>query len=300
MYYCVVCEFKDKFINKFFCFSCMDIKRSLLVRKGLLIALILYFFLLSIELMGTSFKLFGGGFAETLIALTQNPIVGLFIGILVTSIVQSSSVTTSVVVGLTAGGALTIGNAIPIVMGANIGTSITTFIVSIAHIGHKEEFRKAFAVATVHDFFNIFIVLLLFPLELTFHFLEKGAMYFTQFMLGGSVGLTFTSPFKFIIKPVAQLFVTLLQSPGFLLILALAMLFISLRSFVKVLRPFAETEFKHILHDHVFRTPLRSFWWGDVVDGSRSEQFGEYFIIGSDSGFRNTAAGENLSLYLRC
>jgi len=185
-------------------------------------------------------------------------------------------------------------------MGANIGTSITTFIVSIAHIGHKEEFRKAFAVATVHDFFNIFIVLLLFPLELTFHFLEKGAMYFTQFMLGGSVGLTFTSPFKFIIKPVAQLFVTLLQSPGFLLILALAMLFISLRSFVKVLRPFAETEFKHILHDHVFRTPLRSFWWGDVVDGSRSEQFGEYFIIGSDSGFRNTAAGENLSLYLRC
>jgi len=240
----------------------MDIRKSFFVRRGLLIVLILYFFLLSIDLMGTSFKLFGGDFAETLVALTHNPLVGLFIGILVTSIIQSSSVTTSIVVGLTASGALTIGNAIPIVMGANIGTSITTFIVSLSHIGHKEEFRKAFAVATVHDFFNIFIVLLLFPLELAFHLLEKTAVYLTGFFLGGNIGLTFTSPFKLVTKPVVELLVTFLQSPAFMLVLALAMLFISLRSFVKVLRPFAETEFKHLLHDHVFRTPIRSFAWG--------------------------------------
>ena len=226
---------------------------------------ILYVFLLSIDLMGTSFKLFGADFAQTLVTLTRNPLAGLFIGILVTSVIQSSSVTTSIVVGLTAGGALSIGNAIPIVMGANIGTSITTFIVSIAHIGQKEEFRKAFAVATVHDFFNIFIVLLLFPLELAFHMLENTALFLTQFLLGGNVGLTFTSPLKLVTAPVVQVLVSVLQSPLVLLLIALTMLFVSLRSFVKVLRPFAETEFKHLLHDHVFRTPLRSFGWGMLL-----------------------------------
>ncbi|MDA1197213.1 MAG: Na/Pi symporter [Nanoarchaeota archaeon] len=243
----------------------MESNRSLMIRKGITILIVLYFFLLSIDVMGSSFKLLGTGFAEYLIAVTHNPLVGLFIGILVTSIIQSSSVTTSIVVGLTASGALSIGAAIPIVMGANIGTSITTFIVSLTHIAHKEEFRKAFAVATLHDFFNIFIVLLLFPLELTFHFLEKSALYLTEFFLGGGVGLTFTSPFKFITTPVAELLLNLISSPVLLIFLALGMLFVSLRLFVKILRPFAETEFKHILHDHVFRTPLRSFGWGLIL-----------------------------------
>ena len=69
------------------------------ILKGLsqaaLIILLIYLFLLSIKLMGVSFKLFGKGFAEQLIATTSNPFVGLFIGILATSLIQSSSSTTS-------------------------------------------------------------------------------------------------------------------------------------------------------------------------------------------------------------
>ena len=54
-----------------------------------------YLFILSISLMGAAFKLFGAGLAKQLIATTSNPFVGLMIGILATSIIQSSSTTSS-------------------------------------------------------------------------------------------------------------------------------------------------------------------------------------------------------------
>jgi len=101
---------------------------------SLQLVLFLYLFFLSLGMMGGALKLFGKEFSETLIATTSNPFVGLFIGILATSVIQSSSSTTSIVVGMVAGGALTIDTAIPIIMGANIGTSITNTIASLPQI----------------------------------------------------------------------------------------------------------------------------------------------------------------------
>ncbi|MBW2397406.1 MAG: Na/Pi symporter, partial [Deltaproteobacteria bacterium] len=124
--------------------------RSGTVVRILLLLALLYGFFVGLDLMGLSFKLFGSGFAEALVARTANPFVGLFIGILATTLVQSSSTTTSMVVGLVAAGALTIDGAIPIVMGANIGTSVTNTLVSLAHVTRREEFQRAFAGATVH------------------------------------------------------------------------------------------------------------------------------------------------------
>lgn len=131
----------------------------------------LYLFLFSINLMGSALKLFGKGFAETLISNTSNPVVGLFIGIFATSLIQSSSSTTSIVVGMVGGGVLSVANAIPIVMGANIGTSVTNTIVSIVNINRPNEFRRSFAASTVHDFFNILAVLVIFPLQYMTNFL---------------------------------------------------------------------------------------------------------------------------------
>ncbi len=74
--------------------------RSKLLLRIALFSLLLFGFFLGLDLMGLAFKLFGKGFAETLVAKTSNPFVGLFIGILATSLVQSSSTTTSMVVGL--------------------------------------------------------------------------------------------------------------------------------------------------------------------------------------------------------
>ncbi len=55
--------------------------------------------------------------------------------------------------------------AIPIVMGANIGTSVTNTIVALAQSGDRAQFRRAFAGATVHDMFNWMSVIVLLPLE---------------------------------------------------------------------------------------------------------------------------------------
>ena len=244
----------------------MKSKHKDVVKRIVLLVIITYVFLLSIKLMGGSFKLFGKDFAEQLISYTANPFVGLFIGILATSIVQSSSVTTSVIVGLTASGALTVGGAVPMIMGANIGTSITNTIVSLAHITKKDEFRKALQVATVHDFFNFIVVLILFPIELIFHPLEKLATYLTTLFLGANLGLTFSSPLDYVIKPVAKSIQQLLGSQAIIqLMLALVLIFFSLRYFVKVIKPLAQSEFKELLNDHIFRTPLLSFFVGLIL-----------------------------------
>jgi len=218
--------------------------------------------------MGGAFKLFGGDFAESLISFTTNPFVGLFIGILATSIVQSSSVITSIIVGLTASGALTISSAIPIVMGANIGTSITHLIVSLGHISRREEFRRAFEVATLHDFFTLIVVLVLFPLEMLFHVLERSALFLTRFFLGSNINAQFSSPLNYILKPIADFMQFLLSNNAIIiLIFSLILLFFSLKYFVKITKPLAETEFKHLLHKHIFSRPLRSFGFGLILTG---------------------------------
>ena len=63
--------------------------------------------------------------------------------------------------------------AIPMVMGANIGTSVTNTIVSITQIGDRAEFSRAFACATVHDIFNWLTVIVLLIVEVVTGFLEN-------------------------------------------------------------------------------------------------------------------------------
>lgn len=166
----------------------------------LIIVVLLYLFLVSIKLMGTSFKLFGGGIIDQLVKSYSNPILGLFTGILATSLVQSSSMTTSLVIAMVGAGALTIDTAIPIVIGANMGTTITNVLVSFSLITRKADFRRAFAAATVHDFFNLCTIIIFFPLEIAFHLIEKSALLLTGLFVGIG-GVAFTSPLKLVISP---------------------------------------------------------------------------------------------------
>ncbi len=84
----------------------------------------------------------------------------------VTVLVQSSSTSTSIVITLVASDLLTVKQSIPIIMGANIGTSVTSTIVAMGQVANKQEFRRAFAAATVHDMFNFLNVAVLLPLEM--------------------------------------------------------------------------------------------------------------------------------------
>ncbi len=233
-----------------------------MVLKILFFALLIYLFLVSIRLMGGSFKLFGTGFAETLIAQTTNPIKGLLVGILATSIIQSSSCTTSIVVGFVASGSLTIPNAIPIIMGANIGTTVTATLVSLGNVRRRDEFRHAFAGATVHDFFNVMAVIFILPFQLKFNVLGRIASFLTDLFVGVG-GIQVLNPLKLITGPTVNLFETVSSNnPIPMLVIALTLLFLSLYYITRLMRGLVATSAEKRINEFVFDNPFRAFLMG--------------------------------------
>ncbi|HCQ97800.1 MAG TPA: hypothetical protein DIU48_00165, partial [Acidobacteria bacterium] len=146
--------------------------------------------------MGAGFKLLGGDAVEAIFSATANPFMGLIVGILATTVVQSSSVTTAMIVGLVAApeAALPLSNAVPMVMGANIGTTVTATLVALAHMGRREEFERAFPVAVCHDVFNYLTVLILLPVEMATGYLRRAAEILSG-VLQGAGGFDYESPF---------------------------------------------------------------------------------------------------------
>ncbi len=135
---------------------------------------LIYLLLVGVGIIGAGFKWISGGAAgaEAIFAFASNPIVGVILGTLATALVQSSSTVTSVIVGLVAGG-VPVSVAIPMIMGANMGTTITNTIVSLGSYRERAAFSRSFEAATVHDFFNFYSILLFLPIEIFFHPLEK-------------------------------------------------------------------------------------------------------------------------------
>ena len=140
----------------------------------LVVIVAVYVLLVAVGVIGKGFRHASGGAegVESLFMFATNPFVGLVLGILATALIQSSSTVTSIIVGLVAGG-MPIAVAIPMVMGANVGTTVTNTLVSFGHVKRPGEFRNAFAAATVHDFFNLLSIVIFLPLELAFGFIEK-------------------------------------------------------------------------------------------------------------------------------
>ena len=168
---------------------------SSVAARVLSVAALLFVFLLGVKGLGDGFELIGQDFIDSFFAATSNPFIGLIVGLLATTIMQSSSVTTSMVVGLVAApeNPLPLANAIPMVMGANIGTTVTATIVSLAHIGRRDEFERAFPVAICHDAFNYFAVLVLLPIEIATGYLGRTASMLAD-ALGQVGGVDYESP----------------------------------------------------------------------------------------------------------
>lgn len=233
----------------------------------------LYLFFLSLGMMGGALKLYGKDVAVQLIEATTNPFIGLFIGILATSVIQSSSSTTSIVVGMVAAASSASGNsdsiiqlAIPIIMGANIGTSVTNTIASLPQINRSNEFQRAFAAATVHDFFNLLAVMVLFPLQLATNFLGHAA-HFMGDLFSGVGGLSFLSPVKAITKPVVSIMKNSFgkELPWLMLVLALIILLLSLKYMVATLKVLVVEKAKAWFDKVLFKTDLRAFSVGTLL-----------------------------------
>lgn len=236
-----------------------------LMVRGLGLIVLLYAFLVSIGMLGKSFHLFGGGVIDNMITGASNPLVGLFVGILATTLVQSSSTTTSIVVALVGGGAMPVETAIPIIMGANIGTSVTNTLVSLGHLTRGREFYRAFAASTVHDFFNVFAVLILFPLQWATDFLGILSGFFAR-VFEEVGGLTFTSPLKTLTKPAVNLAVSLTEGrPWILLLASLVIMFLALRYLVVMLKGLVLNKVEAFFDLVIFRNAGRAMLFGLVL-----------------------------------
>ena len=233
---------------------------------------LLYLLLVAVRLLSTGFQPAFGEQAEALFTFATNPFLGLMIGILATAIIQSSSTVSSIVVSLVAGG-LPVATAVPIIMGANVGTTITNTIVSLGHLKASEEFKRAFAAATIHDCFNLCCLLLLFPLEMIFHGLEKGAKFLTQILLTPHQSWNILSfdLLDFLINPVLNGFTKISEpfpSPlqgltlaclGLLLILG------TIFNLSKLLKALLVGKAREILHNAIGRGALVSILAGTVM-----------------------------------
>ena len=220
-----------------------------LVRAGTVL-LLLFVFLLGVKGLGEGFKLLGSDLLDTFFETTANPFIGLIVGVLATTLVQSSSVSTSMIVGLVAApeNPLPLANAVPMIMGANIGTTVTNTIVALAHMGRRDEFLRAFSVATCHDFFNYMSVAVLLPLELATGFFQSAARLLTT-SLEGAGGFRYESPLRGALSaamaPIEGLGEALFSGQGglatYLIVVSGALIFGALLLLVKVMRSAAKS-----------------------------------------------------------
>jgi sodium-dependent phosphate cotransporter len=152
-------------------------------RLGLAI-FFLYLFLVGVKSLEKGISSFGGDFVDQVFSNIANPIAGLAAGVLATVLVQSSSVTTATIVGLVGAGVLPVESAVPMVMGANIGTTVTNTLASLGHVRQSAYFQRAFSAATVHDYFNLLSVAVLLPLEVAFGLISRIANSFADIVAG--------------------------------------------------------------------------------------------------------------------
>jgi len=247
------------------------VREKLLIASRILrLAFFLFLFLFSIKLMSSSLKMLGGDVAASIVRATDTPLVGLFIGILATSLVQSSSVTTVTVAVMTGAGALSVRNAVPVIMGANIGTTVTNILVSLVHVTRRDEFNRAFGGAIVHDVFNVLAVAVLLPVELATHFLERSAMRVTA-GLEGVGGLKIADPVKFIVRPFIEVAKRVLIdgmglperiSGAILLGVSVIGLFVSLYLIVKLIRSLIIETLEQFFNRRLFMNALFFFFTG--------------------------------------
>ena len=235
---------------------------------------LLFVFLLGVKGLGDGFKLLGADLIESFVTATEDPFAGLIVGLLATTLVQSSSVTTSMIVGLVAApeNPLPLANAIPMVMGANIGTTVTATLVSLAHMGRKDEFERAFPVAVCHDVFNYLSVMVLLPVEIATGFLRRSAMLLAH-SLEGIGGFEYQSPIRVLLSggfaPVSRVaeyaFVNEGARATFLIAVSGVFIFLALFLLVRVMRTLVHARVENIVSEVLGSNALLAIALGIVA-----------------------------------
>jgi sodium-dependent phosphate cotransporter len=240
--------------------------------KVLFVFVLLFVFLSGISVLSHAIKDMGKGVMDTYMAGATNPFAGLIVGVLATTLVQSSSVTTSLIVALVAAGTVPVHQAIPMVMGANIGTTVTSTVAALGHMGHKAEFRRAFGAATCHDFFNYLAVIVLLPIELATGFLEKSSAVLARNLTATESG-KFKSPLKVALKTVDGLVrdavdlldLTVGMRQGVLCFVGVVLIYTALLFIVKTMRSLVLDRMRVFLSRALDRTAIVGIMVGTLL-----------------------------------
>lgn len=244
--------------------------------EWLTVVFAIYVLITAVSGIGAGFKLSVGDQAAELFQFAANPFVGLVIGILATVLTQSSSTTTAITVGMVAGG-LPINIAIPILLGANIGTTVTSTLVSLGMARDKETFQRAFGAASVHDMYNLLSVVIFLPLELMFGVLDRSSAWLAE-VTGGSDGGPIAAVFSaigsgvsaFISPGLEVLTRTVSFLPPFwagitLIVLGMALILAVINLIGKLLKVLMVGRAERILHSAIGRSPMSGVASGTLI-----------------------------------
>lgn len=132
----------------------------------------------------------------------------------------------------------------------------------MGHITHKEDFRRAFAAATLHDFFNILSVILIFPLQYFFNILGISA-HFLATLFANVGGLKISNPLGKLLEPVSKFILSLFpRYPWIGVIVAFVLLFFALTYLVKLIKSMVLGRIEVLFDQYIFKNTLRAFLFG--------------------------------------
>ena len=234
------------------------------VKMVILIVGTLLLFLFSLVLLISSLRYLGSETVQTIIQAISNPFTGLFIGLVMTAMIQSSSTTTSLVVAMVASGSLTIQSAVPVIMGANVGTTITSTIVSLGFINKKKEFKRAVAAGSYHCFFNLLTVVILFPLEYYYGFLSSLAIQTANYFFVPHAQ-TISNEVTYLwsgFDPFIHILVDIIPNGFVLIVLSFVLLFGSILLFRKLISDLLRAKSPEAFSRFFFKNSVKSFLWG--------------------------------------
>lgn len=269
----------------------------------------LFLFIFALDMLTLSMTQLNSAFVKDILQATRNPFVSLFIGLLVTALLQSSSTVTSIVVAIVAAGNLSLEQAVPLVMGANIGTTLTSTLVSFSYITREKDFKRALSAGILHDFFNIIVVIILLPLELYFKFLSGIAHQVAQIFASDA---SFSEPMvyhKVFTRPISEWIDNSLQLPYLTLVLSLLLVFLAIKLLSNSVFKSFEIGEVNDFNKFIFKSPYLAFLYGTiftaavqsssvttslvvpvVAEGKVSIKKSFPFIIGANIGTTITAA----------
>ncbi|KOY88261.1 hypothetical protein AD998_16820 [bacterium 336/3] len=231
------------------------------------LVLLTFIFLLALDIVIESLKvLIGESYIRNSFLQIYNPFIGLFVGLLATALVQSSTLITSLIIALVASNTLSIQNAVAIVIGANLGTTITCMLVSFGHVMRKKEFRKALAGSMLHVMFNLIPIIIIFPLEYYWQILSNLSQKLASLVSGESAIIPFKIAFlnEYVNKPLLAIF-QINSYPITFLIIAVVLTFVCIRLFIWMFKKAIVNDFITRVRNVFWATKWKGFIWGTLI-----------------------------------